>query len=90
MPRVGENIELQEGKFRVVEVSHRFSGSSLKHVVVVTVEKPQPTVVDLHSLEDNRPCASLSDEEPAGDLGEWLYLLFLTRCELNAPVGECT
>jgi hypothetical protein len=43
-PRVGENIDLQEGKFKVVEVSHRFFGSPLKHVVVVTVEKPQPTV----------------------------------------------
>ena len=47
VPRVGENIELQEGKFTVVAVSHRFSSSSLKHVVVVTVEKPQPTVVVL-------------------------------------------
>lgn len=44
-PRVGENIELNENKFKVIEVSHRFSGSPLKHVVVITVEKPQPTAV---------------------------------------------
>ena len=43
-PHVGENIELNEDKFRVVEVSHGFSGSPLKHLVVITVEKPQPTV----------------------------------------------
>ena len=43
-PRVGEKIELEEDKLKVVEVSHRFSVSSLKHVVVVTVQKPQPTV----------------------------------------------
>jgi hypothetical protein len=43
-PRVGETIELNQDKFKVVEVSHRFSGSPLKHVVVITVEKPQPTV----------------------------------------------
>jgi hypothetical protein len=30
----------------VVEVSHEFSGSPLKHVVVVAVEKPQPTVAE--------------------------------------------
>ncbi len=35
---------LEEGKFKVVEVSDEFSGSPLKHVVVVSVEKPQPTV----------------------------------------------
>lgn len=43
-PRTGEKIELKEGTFKVVEVSHEFSGSPLKHVVVVAVEKPQPTV----------------------------------------------
>jgi hypothetical protein len=43
-PRVGEKIELEEDKLKVVEVSHKFSVSSLKHVVVVTVQKPQPTV----------------------------------------------
>ena len=43
-PRVGEKIELEEDKLKVVEVSHKFSGSSLKHVVVVIVQKPQPTV----------------------------------------------
>ena len=42
-PRVGEKVELKEGKFKVVEVSHQFSVSPLKHVVVVTVEKHQPT-----------------------------------------------
>ena len=45
-PRTGEKIELKEGKFKVVEVSHEFSGSPLKHVVVVAVEKPQPTVAE--------------------------------------------
>lgn len=45
-PRTGEKIELNAGKFKVVEVSHEFYGSPLKHVVVVAVEKPQPTVVD--------------------------------------------
>ncbi len=44
-PRVGESIELNEDKFKVVEVSHRFYGSPLEHVVVITVEKPQPTAV---------------------------------------------
>ena len=44
-PRMGEMIELDEGKFKVVEVSHKFSVSPLKHVVVVTVEKPQPTAI---------------------------------------------
>lgn len=44
-PRMGETIELKEGKFKVVEVSHKFSGSPLKHMVVVTVEKPQPTAI---------------------------------------------
>jgi hypothetical protein len=43
-PRVGEMIEVEEEKFKVVEVSHKFSVSSLKHVVVVIVQKPQPTV----------------------------------------------
>jgi len=43
-PRVGEKIELEEDKLKVVEVSHKFSVSSLKHMVVVTVQKPQPTV----------------------------------------------
>ncbi len=43
-PRVGEKIELEEGKFKVVEVSHKFSVSPLKHLVVVTVQKPQPTI----------------------------------------------
>jgi|GEM_PF-6214991 len=38
-PRVGEKIQLNEDKFKVVEVSHRFSGSPLKHVVIVTIEK---------------------------------------------------
>jgi len=42
-PRVGEKVELKEGKFKVVEVSHQFSVSPLTHVVVVTVEKHQPT-----------------------------------------------
>ena len=42
-PRVGEKVELKEGKFKVVEVSHQFSVSPLKHVVVVTIEKHQPT-----------------------------------------------
>ena len=41
-PRVGEKVELKEGKFKVVEVSHQFSVSPLKHVVVVTIEKHQP------------------------------------------------
>jgi hypothetical protein len=45
-PRTGEKIELKEGKFKVVEVSHEFSGSPLKHVVVVAVEKPQATVAE--------------------------------------------
>ena len=45
-PRTGEKIELKEGTFKVVEVSHEFSGSPLKHVVVVAVEKPQPTVAE--------------------------------------------
>jgi Na+-translocating ferredoxin:NAD+ oxidoreductase RnfG subunit len=45
-PGTGEKIELKEGKFKVVEVSHEFSGSPLKHVVVVAVEKPQPTVAE--------------------------------------------
>jgi hypothetical protein len=45
-PRAGEKIELEEGTFKVVEVSHEFSGSPLKHVVVVAVEKPQPTVAE--------------------------------------------
>jgi hypothetical protein len=45
-PRTGEKIELKAGKFKVVEVSHEFSGSPLKHVVVVAVEKPQPTVAE--------------------------------------------
>jgi hypothetical protein len=44
-PRVGEKIQLNEDKFKVVEVSHRFSGSPLKHVVIVTVEKPQGTAI---------------------------------------------
>jgi hypothetical protein len=43
-PRVGENIELKEGKFKVVEVSHKFSVSPANHLVIVTVEKPHPTV----------------------------------------------
>ena len=43
-PRAGENIALNEDKFKMVEVSHRFSGSPLKHVVIITVEQPQPTV----------------------------------------------
>ena len=43
-PRVGEKIEIEEDKLKVVEVSHKFSASSLKHVVVVTVHKPQPTL----------------------------------------------
>lgn len=42
-PRVGEKVELMDAKFKVVEVSHGFSGSPLKQVVVVTVEKPQAT-----------------------------------------------
>jgi hypothetical protein len=46
VPRTGEKIELKEGKFKVVEVSHKFSGSPLKHVVVLAVEKPQPTVAE--------------------------------------------
>jgi hypothetical protein len=45
-PRTGEKIELKAGKFKVVEVSHEFYGSPLKHVVVVAVEKPQPTVAE--------------------------------------------
>ena len=45
-PRVGEKIQLNEDKFKVVEVSHRFSGSPLKHVVIVTVEKPQATAIE--------------------------------------------
>ena len=45
-PRTGEKIELKEGKFKVIEVSHEFSGSPLKHVVVVAVEKPQATVAE--------------------------------------------
>lgn len=45
-PRTGEKIELKDGKFKVVEVSHEFAGSPLKHVVVVAVEKPQPTVAE--------------------------------------------
>ena len=45
-PRLGEKIELKQAKFKVVEVSHEFSGSPMKHVVVVTVEKPQPTVAE--------------------------------------------
>jgi len=45
-PRTGERIELKEGKFKVVEVSHEFFGSPLKHVVVVAVEKPQATVAE--------------------------------------------
>jgi hypothetical protein len=44
-PRMGEMIELKEGKFKVVEVSHQFSVSPLKHVVIVTVEKLQPTAI---------------------------------------------
>jgi hypothetical protein len=44
-PRAGETVELEEGRFKVIEVRHRFSGSPLKHVVVVTVEKPQPTAI---------------------------------------------
>jgi len=36
-PRTGEKIELKEGTFKVVEVSHEFSGSPLKHLVVVAV-----------------------------------------------------
>jgi hypothetical protein len=46
VPRSGEKIELKEGTFKVVEVVHEFSGSPLKHVVVVAVEKPQPTVAE--------------------------------------------
>ena len=42
---MGEKIELKEGKFKVVEVSHKFSVSPLKHVVVVTVEKSQRTAI---------------------------------------------
>lgn len=42
-PRVGEKIEVEEGKFKVVEVSHRFSVTPMKHVVVVTVEERQST-----------------------------------------------
>ena len=45
-PRAGEKIALEEGTFKVVEVSHEFSGSPLKHVVVVAVEKPQPTAAE--------------------------------------------
>ena len=45
-PRTGEKIELKEGTFKVIEVSHEFSGSPLKHVVVVAVEKPQPTAAE--------------------------------------------
>ena len=45
-PRTGEKIELKEGTFKVVEVSHEFSGSPLKHVVVIAVEKPQPAVAE--------------------------------------------
>lgn len=44
-PRVGEKLQLNEDKYKVVEVSHRFSGSPLKHVVIVTVEKPQGTAI---------------------------------------------
>lgn len=44
-PRMEEMIELNEGEFKVVEVSHKFSVSPLKHVVVVTVEKLQPTAI---------------------------------------------
>lgn len=43
-PHVGEKVELEDGKFNVVEVSHKFSVSPPKHVVVVTVQRPQPTV----------------------------------------------
>ena len=35
---MGEEVELKEGKFKVVEVNHQFSVSPLKHVVVVTVD----------------------------------------------------
>jgi hypothetical protein len=43
-PRAGEIVELDEGRFKVIEVSHKFSNSPSKHFVVVTVEKPQPTM----------------------------------------------
>jgi len=38
-------IELKEGTFKLVEVSHEFSGSPLKHVVVLAIE-PQPAVAE--------------------------------------------
>ena len=43
-PSVGDKIDLDECRFKVVQVSHRFSDSPPKHLVIVTVEKPQPTV----------------------------------------------
>jgi hypothetical protein len=43
-PRVDEKIEVQGDKFKVIEVSHMFSGSPLKYLIVVTVERPQATV----------------------------------------------
>lgn len=44
-PRADESIEIGEETFKVVEVSHQFSLSPVKHVIIVTVEKPQPTAI---------------------------------------------
>src|SRR5436853_6955779 len=46
-PRTGEKIELKGGKFKVVELSHEFYGSTLKHVEGVSVEKPLRTVEEV-------------------------------------------
>lgn len=35
---------LEEGRFKAIEVSHSFAVSRLKHIVLVIMEKPQPTM----------------------------------------------
>lgn len=44
VPRVGEKIELAGEEFKVVKVEHKLSASPARHLLVVTVEKPQATI----------------------------------------------
>jgi hypothetical protein len=55
------------GEFKVVEVSHEFYVSPLKHVVVVAVEAPTPVAGKLIGRKKNA-CASVGDNESAGHL----------------------
>lgn len=44
VPRMGEKVELAGEEFKVVKVEHKLTASPAKHLVVVTVEKPQATI----------------------------------------------